>query len=120
MIEKGEFVNLEINEYGNLVMSITKEGKKYARELLEEDGVSSDDALWAMLEDHLSNGWDWILPERIGALTSAPIFSNDCIEDDHGDIISIGHVWGYMDYMLYNPIKQMLKRGSIVLTKGED
>jgi hypothetical protein len=32
-----------------------------------------DDTLLELLESYLTNGWDWVMPEDIGALTSAPI-----------------------------------------------
>ncbi|MGI9061916.1 MAG: hypothetical protein ACR2H5_25460 [Ktedonobacteraceae bacterium] len=41
----------------------------------------------------MGNGWSWVRPEDIGALTDAPILSDDIEYDDHGDVVSVGTVF---------------------------
>jgi hypothetical protein len=51
------------------------------------DGDQSDAALWDMLEGFIGNGWANIPPEAIGAMTDAPILSEDFTMSDDGDWI---------------------------------
>jgi hypothetical protein len=109
---KGNNTNLELNKAGNLVIIITRQGKKFAKELLEQDS-HPDSKLWDLLEEHLTNGWATIKPEEIGALTEAPIFSPDTYYNDDNDLI-IGKCYAYMDYQLYDPVEELVRHNSVV------
>lgn len=49
-------------------------------------------------ESALCNGWEWIAPEEIGALTSGEIITDDSSRDDHGKLIAIGRVYWNAEY----------------------
>jgi hypothetical protein len=120
MKEKYNLVTLEILKNKNLKISLTKEGKSYAKQLLKNDWIGSNAMLCDLLEEPLCNGWQWILPEWIGALTDAPIISNDAEINDEGDLVWIDNVWGYMDYMVFDPIEELVKHNYIILQHGDD
>jgi hypothetical protein len=112
MLEEGIYTNLDLDINNNLIIIITKKGRAFAMELLKTNRGSNQN-LWELLEEHLTNGWDWINPEDVGALTEAPILSDTADYDDNGNLVDIKRCWGYMDYMIYNPIEQLLKNGKI-------
>lgn len=117
--ERWSCVSIHVNKHKNLEMKLTREGRAYAKELLLNEDFDANTRLWELLEDLLCNGWDWIRPEEIGALTSAPIISNDAERDDNGELVSLDHCWGYMDYQIFDPVEQLLK-GKIIWQNGDD
>jgi hypothetical protein len=118
MKTKGNYTNLELNKAGNLIITLTRQGKKFAKELLEQDS-DADCKLQDLLEEHLTNGWEWILPEEIGALTEAPIISNDVIYDNEEcEVAGVNKCYAYVDYMIYDPIEELIKHNSVVFMEA--
>jgi hypothetical protein len=109
----GYYTNLFTDKNKNLHIVLNKD-----IENLDEDfsNINSDDALEMLLEDHFCNGFEWVKPEDIGALTDAPIFSDDALYDDQGNLIECGHVWWYPDYQIFDPVAELFKNGEIVFT----
>jgi hypothetical protein len=96
-------------EQGNLVITLTPSGRKFIKES-KKNGVNtdSDDFLHELLEWQTCNGWNWVLPEDIGALTSAPILS-ETFKDDNGESIRvIDRVYAFMDYQVLSPVQEMI------------
>jgi len=60
--------------------------------------------------------YEWIRPEDIGALTSAPILGIT-EENDNGDNVCV-EVFGYMDYQVYSMLEELDNHGEILLIKG--
>lgn len=71
-----------------------------------------------ILEDLMCNGWDYVQPEEIGALTSAPIISPDVTRDDEGEFISADVVYAYMDYQVDSWVQRLCDGHSVVWQKG--
>ena len=69
---------------------------------------------------HLGNGWDRILPEEIGALTDSPIFSEECERGDQGDLIQVGVVWWYPNYMITDFVETLVTEGFIQFTRHNE
>jgi len=76
-----------------------------------EDALSGDALLWEVLADHLETGWERVEPEEIGALTSAPIISNNIRRDDDNKIIGGTHVYAYMSYQVRSAVRDLLDYG---------
>ena len=57
------------------------------------------------LGDLVPESWDFILPEEIGALTSAPISSDDCERTDEGELVRVGRIFWFPNYMIIDPIE---------------
>lgn len=76
-------------------------------------------------EGLLCNGWDWLAPEDIGALTDAPILSNcTSIEDDgtrvlHGEGCggSCGVFW-FPDYQVTDPLEVLRDTGRVFFARS--
>jgi hypothetical protein len=120
MIEKGEYTNFEIDATGNLVITLTDDGKNF---LLSDDVNNPDlndyDILRDLIEDQLCNGWTWLNPEDVAALTDSPILSNDAEFDDYGNLIGAVHTWWFPDYQTIDLAEEIFKEGQLIFTKGE-
>jgi hypothetical protein len=64
----------------------------------------------------IGNGWECVAPETIGALTDAPIVSDDVGYDDDGTINHVGRVWWFPNYMVENPVETLATTGRVVFT----
>lgn len=101
-IQHGEFVDFEITDSA-LILRPTEEGRERAQELLDS-GVGEIQGIPEMLEDLVSNGWEFINPEEIGALTEGEIISNDVSRDEDGEIVDVGIVYWNSDYAITNTL----------------
>jgi hypothetical protein len=101
----------------NLYISATREGKAEARELMDNRrGIIQN--LSDMLEPALGNGWNWIPPEDIGALTDAPIISEDGFIADNGTWevhpdVKRPRVYAHMNYAVEDPIETWAAGGTV-------
>ncbi len=110
---KGYYVNMEVLENGDLIMFPTPEAIEEKEYFLSLPSMS---ALYELLEDFLCNGWGIISPEDIGALTDAPIITNEIDRDDDGHIIHLGDTWWFPNYQIENEI-ELLLNGKVVFIK---
>jgi len=119
----------EILPSGNLQFSIDKDcAKRYMLEDLDmlqdiKDLYEGDDivSLYEFLDNfgYSTNGYLWgIMPEDVGALTGAPMLSDDVEYTDDGNIVVSGNVWWYPDYAVSNWLDVLIKNGSVVFTKA--
>src|SRR5579872_232493 len=72
-------------------------------EAIAEAELDADSKLGEVIEWQLGNGWSWVRPEDISALTDAPILSDDIEYNDHGDVVSVGAVYWYPQYDVTDP-----------------
>lgn len=56
--------------------------------------------------------------EAIGALTSSPILATEVDHNDYGDLVNIGKVYWYPNYMITDPVREIL-RGECVFDRAE-
>jgi len=80
-------------------------------------GWDGDIRMSVAFERELCNGWSWIKPEEIGALTSAPILTDDVVFDDEGVVLEIGAVYYYNEYMTHDPIQELISHGHVIFQK---
>jgi hypothetical protein len=106
--EHGFYVNLQKTEGGDLEITLTQNGQSHFAMIQEEkDAHGIHAALCALLEDHLGSGWEMVPPEDLGALTAAPILSNEIVRDDQGEVIEAGRVYWFPDYMVRDEIEEL-------------
>lgn len=83
---------------------------------LDQDDDPSDfiDAI----EPLLANGWEWILPEEIGAMTDSPIISPDASREDDGTlrITESDRVFYHPNYMIEDELEAMRSPAGLTLT----
>ena len=110
-VEHWAYLTFTIPEGGGLTMTPTPEGIEWARELREKREareISCDGAICEMIEDALGNGWAMIPPEACGALTDAPVVSQDFNMDDGGTWVPVDAttvVFAHMNYAVEDPIE---------------
>ena len=95
-IERGFYVDLCKTRDGDLEIRLNRTGRRNFREIREQrDAFGIKAALCALLEDHLAGSWEMVPPEDIGALTAAPILSDEIVRDDEGRVTEAGRVYWY-------------------------
>src|SRR5271156_1320269 len=100
--DTGAYVKVENDPQGNLLVSATDLGRKEIAAMMGEKNRGTDALLADAMEDLTSNGWEWVSPEDIGALTSAPIL-----------MAPSGNVYWHERYAIEDPI-EMLANGEQV------
>lgn len=114
---------------GNLQFSIDKDCAQRLMiediEILQDikDTCQGDDiaSLVELLEAYQWRGngnlYD-VFPDDVGALTDAPMLSNEVDFCEDGEIIVVGIVWWYPDYAVSNWLDVLIKNGNVVFTKA--
>lgn len=107
---------MQLETLGNrsLKISMQRGDKHLIKDLLVRHG--GDDIMF--MSDLLDQtGWlgngilHLVKPEDIGALTGAPIVSDDITTDDHGSVTVLGNVWRYPGYEIKHFATDMLQNG---------
>lgn len=95
---------------GDLEILLNRNGRRHFADIRQQrDAFGINAALHALLEDHLCSGWEMVPPEDIGALTAAPILSDDIVRDDEGRVAEAGRVYWYPDYAVRDEIEEIRK-----------
>jgi hypothetical protein len=107
-LDTGFYVDLRTTDDGDLRIMLNANGRKNFAEIEEErDAHGIHAALCVLLEDHLCNGWEMVPPEDIGALTAAPILSDEIVRGDDGKIVEAGRVYWFPDYAVRDEIDEI-------------
>lgn len=61
------------------------------------------------------NGWDFVNPKVINALTEGIILSKEVTEDENGEIIAVGRIFWQEDYAIRSLIDQINQWGYAAL-----
>jgi hypothetical protein len=113
--DSGYYVDLRQTDDGALLIALNENGRKHFDDIEAErvmHGIHA--ALCALLEDHLGNGWEIVPPEDLGALTAAPILSNEIVRDDDQTIVEAKRVWWFPDYAVRDEIVELRDRQAIL------
>ena len=113
----GKYTEFEKHANGVRII-LLPEAREDAQAIAAAD-LDADSKLSEMIEWQLGNGWSWVRPEDIGALTDAPILSDDIEYDDHGNVVSVGAVYWYPHYDIADPSVQLLTDGYIDFVRVE-
>lgn len=106
------------SETGNLIITVDDEEKA---QLVEAgDDIHLDTFMHDFLEPITCNSdVDWVRPEEIGALTSAPILGIVSRNDD-GEIEETHNIWWYPNYAVTSVCEDLLEYGQAVFFKAEE
>ena len=107
---------------GNLVISLGNEAdREAAQESLDRASNRDTDFLNDLLEDWTANGHLYaVRPEWIGALTEAPIITDDLTIEDDGTPVVNGDVWWFPDYQVKSFAEELLEKGSITFAAAPE
>lgn len=114
-----------VKSRGNLKLVLNPEAREDLLDLarrmnLRERGtvggesISTGDAEAEVLEDLIANGFQNIEPGDVGALTSAPMITDDFESDEvTGESVPSvgGRVYAYMDYQVRSFVDDLAERG---------
>ena len=84
---------------------------------IDADDDPSDE--YEALESLIENGWDYVQPSEIGALTDSTILSDEAERNDYGDLQSVGRIFWDADYMVENPLDAMRTKEGHLYAKVE-
>lgn len=76
------------------------------------------DALAELLEYQTANGYEWIQPEEISALTDAPILGRDVTRDDSGNYQSAAAIYWFSDYQVLSAIDELRRRHPVTFYRA--
>ena len=107
-----------------ITLKLTPLGRAELKDLRIDGGMnwakSHDSILADMLEDHLCNGWEFIQPEEIGALTAAPILSDSVTRDDSGNLLKVDQVYWFPDYAVRSELDELYENGEVFFPAAEE
>jgi hypothetical protein len=115
----GKYTDFEKLADGNLRIALREEARQDVQEIADQE-LDADSELAEVIEWQLSNGWSLLRPEDIGALTDAPILSEELDADEQGNILSVGTVYWYPQYDVTDPVTQLLHNGYVDFVRGEE
>jgi hypothetical protein len=108
-------VTYEITEKVALRIKLDPSERENLREMLDNAKANRrGDILGDVIEGMLANGFQWVQPKDIGALTDAPIISDEADFDDFGDLVKIGRVFYYADYQVKDPVEVLYEKGEVI------
>lgn len=107
----------EITANGSLRITLeNQEDRDEAQSMLDRatDTDSDSGFLADLLEDWTANGHLYpVAPEWIGALTSAPIITDDLTYSDDGTPTVNGRIWWFPDYQVKSFAENLIRDGSV-------
>jgi hypothetical protein len=105
-----------IEPNGNLTFIADAESMEDLQTIKDRVGGNDIAFLDQMLDSFgfIGNGRLWgISPEHVGALTEAPMLSDDVEHDDAGDVHVRGKVWWFPNYQVEDFAQTLLDRGRV-------
>jgi hypothetical protein len=115
----GPLIDIYEDVAGDLILYPTRSGEIEARDL-QRQGTAIPYAIAEMLEYQLGNGWNFVSPEDIGAMTEAPIISNEGVISAGGvwePYDSDSGVWAHTDYVVEDPIEEWARGRAVKFSK---
>jgi hypothetical protein len=99
---------------GDLRIVADEKDRAFLRECAKDETLQSDATMHNAFETLICNsGLQWVSPDELGALTSAPILGT---YDETGT--NVLEAWWYPGYELRSPQQDLLERGECVFKKA--
>ncbi len=108
-------IHAEEGPNGDLIIAISDQNELQEIKDAIAGGDTSDDAMYDVFEHLIANGYSWVAPEQIGALTDAPILTDSPSLDD-GSIDPQGKIWWYPQYETRSPLEDIAETGKTTFT----
>ena len=113
---EGEGIRLVLTEEGREELGTYRVPGSDPAEWVE----GTDNILVKLLEDHLCNGWEFVAPEDLGALTDAPILSDEVERDEDGNVTKVGTVYWFPDYAIRCELDELLEKGEVFFPAAQE
>lgn len=110
-----QLVDFIKQENGNLRIELLPERREEVEEIQRREDIGIFHKFLGVIEWQLGEGWDIIRPEEIASLISdeCPVLSDEATYDDHGEAETIGRVYWFPDYQIYDEVEILLEKGFI-------
>lgn len=113
----GKYTEFEKQDNGKLRIVLLDEERASVQEIAAKE-ITADSKLAETIEWQLANGWSMLRPEDIGALTEAPILSEEVDFDNQGVAHNVGTVYWYPQYDVSDPVAKLLENGYVDFERG--
>ena len=113
-----KYTEFEKQANGNLRIVLLAEARDDVEQIVAKE-TDADSTLAEIIEWQLSNGWVLLRPEDVGALTDAPILSEEVDSDNWGEVRKVGTVYRYPEYDVRDPAEQLLQNGYVDFLREE-
>jgi hypothetical protein len=114
----GKYTEFEIQSNGNLRIVLLEEGRESVEEIAAKE-ITADSKLGETIEWQLGEGWSFVRPEDIAALTDAPILTEEIETDNQGNVLWVGTVYWYLQYDVSDPVTKLLENGYVDFVRGK-
>lgn len=114
----GKYTEFEKQTNGKLRIVLLDEERASVQEIAAKE-ITADSKLAETIEWQLCNGWSMLRPEDIGALTEAPILSEEADFDNQGVAHNVGTVYWYPQYDVSDPVEKLLANGYVDFERGQ-
>jgi hypothetical protein len=114
----GKYTEFEKQVNGNLRIVLLEEARVDVQEIASKE-LDADSRLAEVVDWQLSNGWSFVRPEDVSALTDAPIITEDIDTDNQGNVLKVGTVYWYQQYEVRDPVAQLLENGYVEFVRGD-
>jgi len=114
------YTTFEQKENG-LLIKLNERGHEEIEDLKALHKEKGPLAIWSELnESSFCNGYSEVLPEVIGALTSAPIISDSIIDKETTqEEQDNAKIWWFPDYMVRDEVEELLTKGEVFFTLAQ-
>lgn len=117
-------MNFETTPNGNGRFTLESDDDRDMLERFMAQPVHADHGVLAMMLDFFGfsgNGELFqVSPEEVGALTDAPMFTDDVTYNEDGTRVCAGKLWWFPGYELRSFAEELLAKGSVIFTLGAD
>lgn len=116
-------MQFNITHNGNLEITCEESQKQDLQDVLDKS-THKDHGFLAYLLEH--TGWSpngqlhQVQPEWIGALTDAPILTDDLVIEDDGTANVPGKVWWFPNYQVESFAETLIREGRVVFTAAPE
>ena len=114
----GKYTEFDKQPDGTLRITLLADQRESVEDIAAQE-ITADNKLAQVIEWQLGNGWSFVRPEDIGALTEAPILTEEIDTDDQGTVLKVGTVYWYPQYDVSDPVAKLLENGSIDFERGK-
>lgn len=95
--------------------------REEVEEIMANEDLDADSQLAEVLEWNLGNSdWTFVQPEQAGALTDAPLLSDQVETDDEGTVTRVGRLFWWPQYEVKDALETLLQEGEIIFERGDD
>ena len=109
------YTTFDINNSGNLEITLTKEGREFLTEQWKKENDDDIQIFTDLIEYQLCNGFHFVNPEDIGALTSSLLIADGIIDEETTpEQAQETNVWYYNYYAIHSYLHDLKEQGYVI------